>query len=72
MQGYAGRVYGIEGPHTWPADDPCDAILPLNIRRVPGRPKVSHKKAADELLNPYKLTRSGYSVNYANCGGFKL
>jgi hypothetical protein len=69
MQGYAGRVYGIEGPHTWPTDDLYDAILLPNIRRALGRPKVSRKRAANELPNPSKLTRSGYYVKCANCGG---
>ncbi|XP_059461803.1 uncharacterized protein LOC132190770 [Corylus avellana] len=41
MQGYAVRVYGMEGPQTWPADDPRDQILPPCIRRAPGRPKIS-------------------------------
>jgi hypothetical protein len=69
MQGYASRVYGIEGLQTWPANDPCDAILAPNIQRALGRPKISRKRAADEPPNPYKLTCSGYSVKCANCGG---
>ncbi|XP_059450921.1 uncharacterized protein LOC132181698 [Corylus avellana] len=69
IQGYAARVYGMEGPQTWPADDPCDQILPPCIRRAPGRPKISRRKAVDEPTNPYKLTRSGYIVKCGNCGG---
>jgi hypothetical protein len=69
MLAYADRVYGMEGPQTWPADDECDPILPPNNRKAPGRPKVSRKKATDEPPNPYKLTRSGYVVKCANCGG---
>jgi hypothetical protein len=69
MLAYADRVYGMEGPQTWLADDECDPILLPNNRRALGRPKVSWKKATDEPPNPYKLTRSGYVVKYANCGG---
>jgi hypothetical protein len=69
MLGYTSQVYGMEGPQTWPADDECDAILPPNNKRAPGRPKVSRRKAADEPTNPYKLTRSSYTVKCANCGG---
>ncbi|XP_059461967.1 uncharacterized protein LOC132190960 [Corylus avellana] len=69
MQGYAARVYGMEGPQTWPADDPCDEIQPPIIRRAPGRPKISRRKDVDESTNPYKLTRSGYIVKCGNCGG---
>jgi hypothetical protein len=69
MLSYAGRVYGMEGPQTWPADDECDAILPLNNKKAPGRPKVSRRKVVDEPSNPYRLTRSGYDVKCANYGG---
>ena len=69
MQGYVGRVYGIEGPQTWPTNDPCDAIMSPNIRKDHGRPKISYKRAANEPPNPYKLIRSGYSVKCANCEG---
>ena len=67
--GYAGQVYGIEGPQTWPANDECHAILPPNNRRASRRPKVSRRKVAKEPPNPYKLTCSGYVVKCANCGG---
>jgi hypothetical protein len=30
---------------------------------------VSRKKATDKPPNPYKLTRNGYVVKCANCGG---
>jgi hypothetical protein len=69
MQEYVGRVYGIEGSYTWLVDHPCDAILPPNIWRALGKTKVSRKRAAYELPNPHKLTRSRYSVKCANCGG---
>jgi hypothetical protein len=52
IQGYVGRVYGIEGPHTWLVDDPCYAILPPNIQMAPRRLKISCKRAADETPNP--------------------
>ncbi|XP_059431442.1 uncharacterized protein LOC132164938 [Corylus avellana] len=60
MQGYAARVYSMESPNTWLADDPCNEILTPIIRRAPGRPKIARRKAADESTNPDKLTRSGY------------
>ena len=69
MQWYAGRVYGIESPHTWPADDPCDAILPPNIQKASSRLNINCKRVTDEPINPYKLTRSEYFVKRANCGG---
>jgi hypothetical protein len=69
MEGYAPRVFGMEGPNTWPTDDPCDPIMPPIVRRAPGRPKITRRKEADEPTNPYKLTRSGYTVKCGNCGG---
>jgi hypothetical protein len=69
MQGYVGRVYGVEGPHTWPANNSCDAIMLPNIRRAPSRLKISRKRAANEPSNLYKLTHSGYSMKCANCEG---
>jgi hypothetical protein len=41
MEGYAPRVYGMEGPNTWPTDDPCDPIMPPIVRRAPSRPKIT-------------------------------
>jgi hypothetical protein len=41
MEGYAPRVYGMEGPNTWPTDDPCDLIMPPIVRRAPSRPKIT-------------------------------
>ena len=38
MKGYAPRIFGVEGPNTWLADDPCDSIMPPIVRRVLGRP----------------------------------
>ena len=69
MLAYADQVYGMESPQTWPSNDECDPILPPNNRRGPERPRVSRKKATNEPPNRYKLTRSGYVVTCANCGG---
>jgi hypothetical protein len=69
MQGYAARVYGMQGPNTWPSDDSCDAILSPIIKRAPGRPKITRRRVANEPTNPYKLTRNGYAVKCENCGG---
>jgi hypothetical protein len=63
MVGYAPRIFGVEGPNTWLADDPCDPIMSLVVRRTLGRPKIARRKEADEL------TRSGYTVKCGNCGG---
>jgi hypothetical protein len=59
MEGYVARVFGVEGPNTWPANDPCNAILPLVVRKAPSRPKIARQRAVDEPTNPYKLTLSG-------------
>ena len=69
MEGYIPRVFVVEGPNTWPADDPCNPIMTLVIRRASGRPKIARRREADELTNPYKLTRSGCVVKCENCGG---
>ena len=69
MEGYAPRVFSGEGPNTWPVDDPCDPIMPPIVRRAPGRLKIARQREADEPTNPYKLTRSGYTVKCENCGG---
>jgi hypothetical protein len=69
IEGYAPRIFGMEGPNTWPVDDPCDVILPPVVRRAPGKPKISRRRAAEEPTNPYKLTRCGYVVKCGNCGG---
>ncbi|XP_059458345.1 uncharacterized protein LOC132187941 [Corylus avellana] len=69
MQCYAARVYGMEGPMTLSSDDPCNVILPPIIRKASGRPKIARKRAANEPINPYKLTCSGYLVKCENCGG---
>jgi hypothetical protein len=44
MQGYAVRVYGIEGLKTWLADGPCDEILPPINKWALGRPKIDRRK----------------------------
>ena len=59
----------MEGPNTWPSNDPSDAIIPPVIRRAHGRPKIARRKAVDEPTNLYKLIRSGYVVKCENCGG---
>ena len=71
MEGYVARVFGVEGPNTWPTDDPCEVILPLVVRRAPGRPKIVRQRTVDEPTNPYKLTRSGYVVKCGNYGGLR-
>jgi hypothetical protein len=69
MGGYAPRVFGVEGPNTWPVDDPCDPIMPPIVRRAPGRPNIARRRKVDEPTNLYKLTRSGYTVKCGNRGG---
>ena len=69
MKGYAPRVFGVERPNTWLADDPCDPIMPPIIRRASGRPKITRRREADKLTNPYKLTYSGYMVKCGNYVG---
>jgi hypothetical protein len=69
MEGYAPRVFGMEGLNTWPADDSCDPIMPPVIRRAPSRPKIARQREAGEPTNPYKLTHNGYVVKYENCEG---
>ena len=68
MEGYAPRVFGVEGPNTWPANDLCVPIMPLIVRRAPGKLKIARRREADEPTNLYKLTRSGFTVKYGNCG----
>jgi hypothetical protein len=45
IQRYTTRVYGMQGPNTWPFDDPCDVILPPIIKKALGRPKITRKRA---------------------------
>jgi hypothetical protein len=69
MQGNATRVYGMQGPNTWPSDDPCDSIMLPIIKRALRRPKIARRRAANEPISPYKLTCSGYVVKCENCEG---
>jgi hypothetical protein len=59
----------MQGPNTWPSDDPCNSILLLVIKRALRRSKIARRRAANEPTSPYKLTRSGYVVKFGNYGG---
>ena len=68
MHAYVARVYGMQGPNTWPTDNSCDKILPPIVRRAPSRPKIARRRAPHKPTNPYKIRRSGYIVKCGNCG----
>jgi hypothetical protein len=43
----------MEGPKTWPADDPCNEILPPINGRALGRPKSDRRKLQMSRLRAY-------------------
>jgi hypothetical protein len=43
----------LEGPKTWPANDPCNEILPPINGRALGRPKSDQRKLQMSQLRAY-------------------
>ncbi|XP_052194908.1 uncharacterized protein LOC127802872 isoform X2 [Diospyros lotus] len=64
---YAHNIDPIPGEEDWPKTNQNPLVAP-KYNNGPGRPKKARKKAADEPINPYRVSRKGQSLKCGNCG----
>ncbi|XP_020109288.1 uncharacterized protein LOC109724768 [Ananas comosus] len=64
---YEEIINPIPGQNEW-IKTSMPAPVPWRIRRPPGRPKKLRRRAADEPLNPYKVSRMDKPIKCGNCG----
>jgi hypothetical protein len=69
IQAYECQTCAMLGPNDWPNAEGADEIFPSNVRVQPGRIRKARRKALDEPINPYKISRNGYVVKCGNYGG---
>ncbi|XP_020113667.1 uncharacterized protein LOC109727880 [Ananas comosus] len=67
LKAYEEIINPIPGQNEW-IKTSMPAPVPWRIRRPPGRPKKLRRRAADEPLNPYKVSRMDKPIKCGNCG----
>ena len=65
-EAYRPLILSMPGPEEWPRED-FDIVLPPQVRRGPGRPRIARKRAPDEPDETYKVTRQGYAHACKTC-----
>ncbi|XP_061370246.1 uncharacterized protein LOC133312964 [Gastrolobium bilobum] len=66
---YAHIIHPIPSEEHWPETNQTP-LFPPKYKNAPGRPKKARKKAADEPINPYRVSRKGQSLKCGNCGAW--
>ncbi|KAE8735657.1 hypothetical protein F3Y22_tig00000340pilonHSYRG01097 [Hibiscus syriacus] len=66
---YSHFIQPMRGPNQWLIDTTYERVIPLTIRRPPGRPKKKRRKEANEPTNSHAtMSKKGLMMYCSKCG----